>query len=224
MTDGEAGKDVLGRDSEQVKKDLIADHTTPTAATASGLAALGSPKGENIAKDPEGVNPGEGDAIRPGAGPIGQQAEAAFFTRNGSIPANTIPSPSGPVPASVIADKETRERAIKAAREGARTSRRRVSDELAARMSPAELRAVAHDRGYEGVEGGRSAVLRKFLDAQKKDESLDDDLGVEPVVPAVPGVGATASGNPLMTPSAPGGLQTPAGTLRNTDGSTPEKK
>jgi hypothetical protein len=232
MTD--SPKDEGGRTAEQVQKDLLADNTAPTASTASGLAAMGSPKGKNIAQDNDSNTGIEPDAVKAGSPPKGLQAEAAFFTRTGSIPGNSVPSPSGPVPASTIADEATRNAAVEQARAGAtrerqgRNGRFRLSDEYAQRLSPAELRAVASDRGYPDVFGGRQTVLAKFLDAQKKDQSLDtppDDHPFAgkgaPAAGSVP-VGTTpATGNPLLTPSAPGGVQTPAGTLRNTDGSTP---
>lgn len=226
-------KDEGGRSAEEARKDLIADGTTPSSATASGLAALGSPGAKSTAKEPENAEGVVADAVKPGAPPFGDQTTAAFFTRSGSIPGNSIPSPSGPVPASTIADEATRDAAVKAARDGARSShlaqrngRLRISDEAAGRMSPAELRAVAYDRGYNGVEGGRASVLRKFLDAQKGDQSLQDPpeghhLGISAPAPVpIPVAGVATTGNPLATPSTPGGLETPAGTLRNADGST----
>jgi hypothetical protein len=192
---------------------------------------MGSPGGEETAQDPPNADGVVADAIQPGAKPFGDQAKAAFFTRNGSIPGNSVPSPSGPVPSSVIGDEKTREKAVEAARQGAiethqgtRNSRYRISDEAARRMSPAELRAVAYDRGYEGVDGGRQSVLRHFLDAQKEDEGLEDPPEGHPLgaTSPIPVAGAPASGNPLVTPSRPGGLETPNGTLRNADGSTPK--
>jgi len=236
MTDGP--KDEGGRSTEQVKSDLAADKTPQSAHTASGLAAMGSPGGKETAKTDDSNSGIKPDALQPGQGPVGDQQKAAFFTRNGSIPGGSIPSPSGPVPASVIGDEATRNAAIEAARAGAvsthqgtRNSRFRISDEAARRMSPAELKAVSQDRGYKDVEGGRHGVLRKFLEEQKKDEALQDPpeghhLGVEAPQAPIPVVGAVGEtgGNPLTSPSRPGGLETPAGTLRNTDGSTPEKK
>lgn len=227
-------EDEGGRTAEQVARDLAADNTPMTAGTASGLAAMGSPGGQETARTDEsneGIKP---DGVAPGQGPIGQQAEAAFFTPQGSVLGNSIPSPTGPVPASTIADPGARDAAVKKAREGARSSRLagrtgrfRISDAAAARLTPAELRAVAYDRGYTDVEGGRRAVLARFLKAQAEDEGLDDPpeghpLGVvpgqtEPVGP-VPGAPGAATGNPLVTPSRPGGLKTPLGDLRNTDG------
>jgi hypothetical protein len=213
-----------GRTPQQVQKDLQGDRTVATAGTASGLAALGSPEGKETAKDDHtnsGIKP---DAVGPGSPPIGDQKKAAFFTPNGSIPGNSIPSPSGPVPASVIHDEATRNAALETARAGAtsarlsgRNGRFRISDEAARRMSPAELRAVAHDRGYGGVEGGRAGVLRKFLDEQGKDDTLQDPpeghhLGIanpQPVPQPVPGATGATTGNPLATPSRPGGLETP---------------
>lgn len=216
-------KDEGGRTAEQVQKDLLADGTTQTAATASGLAALGSPSGEETAKDTEHNSGIEPDAIQAGKGPIGLQKEAAFFTKNGSIPGNSVPSPTGPVPASTIADEATRNAAVEQARAGAtrakqgRNSRFRLSDEYAAQVSPATLRAVANDRGYEGVEGGRQSVLQKFLAAQKKDESLEDPPEDHPFAAKSTATApvavnpAVATGNPLTTPSTPGGLKTTDG-------------
>lgn len=216
-----------GRTAETVQADLQAAKTPATASTASGLAALGSPEGKETAVTNDsnrGIKP---DAVHEGSAPIGAQREAAFFTPGGSIPGGSIPSPSGPVPASVIGDDAAREAAIKAARAGAvqTNGRFRISDEAARRMSPAELRAVAHDRGYQGIEGGRRSVQTKFLAEQKKDDSLETPpeghhLGVEAQAQA-PVNPAPTTGNPLATPSRPGGLETPVGTLRGTDGKTP---
>lgn len=226
-------KDEGGRSPEQVQKDLQADNTTATASTASGLAALGSPKGKETAESNDSNSGIEPDAVKEGQGPIGQQQDAAFFTRNGSIPGNSVPSPSGPVPASTIPDEASRNAAVEAARAGAtrarqgRTGRFRISDEAAGRLSPAELRAVAHDRGYGGVEGGRQSILRKFLEEQKKDQGLEDPpenhpLAAQAPVPVpAPVAGTAATGNPLMTPSAPGGIKTTSGAPVPATGSTP---
>lgn len=176
------GVDAIGRDATQVAKDLTRQGVSPAAATASGHAAAGSP--ESKAPDNPG-GPGaehaHADAVNPGKPPVGLQKEAAFFTASGSVEGNTIPSPTGLVPAGLIADDKLREQAIQQARAGAvdphrghSTGRFRISEDAVHRMSPAALRAVAQDRGYDGIEGGRRAVQAKFLAAQAKDDSLVD--------------------------------------------------
>lgn len=223
-------KDEGGRSPTDVVKDLAEQRTPLISSTASGLAAQGSPAGTETAKTTPANEGIQADAIKEGQAPVGQQAEAAFFTKTGSIPAGTIPSPSGPVPASTIHDEATRNAAVEVAREGAKTvhlnsknSRFRITEHALHQMGPAQVRAVAHDRGYAGVEGGRAGVIRKFLDAQEKDESLQDPpeghhLAAQPV-PQSPAIvpAAAPTGNPLVTPGVP----TPLGTLRNADGSTP---
>lgn len=178
------GKDAIGRSKEQIAADLTRQGVPATSATASGHAAAGSPAStvdKSQQKGGPGAEDAQPDAIQAGTGPVGMQAEAAFFTKNGSVDGNSIPSPTGPVPAGLIADDKLREQAIRQARQGAvdahaglSTGRMRLSDEAVQRMSPAELRAVAHDRGYENVDGGRRAVQARFLAAQKKDQGLQD--------------------------------------------------
>lgn len=223
------GTDEIGRDATQVVKDLADAGTPPTPSTASGLAAIGSPEGTETAKTTQANSDVQAEAggHKPQV-PIGDQTTAAFFTRDGSIPGGTVPSPSGPVPASTIHDEATRDAAVKAAREGAvsphlrKNSRFRISEHAARQMGPAALRAVAHDRGYEGVDGGRAAQHTKFMAAQAKDDSLVDPpeghhLAAQPVQPIPLGdgvaAGAAVSGNPLVT-----GTPTPLGSLSNTDG------
>lgn len=178
------GTDAIGRDAVQVAKDLTRQGVSPSSATASGHAAAGSPAStvdKSQQKGGPGAEDAKPDAIQAGTGPVGMQQEAAFFTRNGSVEGNSIPSPTGPVPAGLVADDKLREQAIQAARQGAvdshagqSTGRFRLSDQAVVGMSPAELRAVAHDRGYTGVDGGRAAVRTKFLAEQAKDQSLID--------------------------------------------------
>lgn len=178
------GTDAIGRDATQVAKDLTRQGVAPSSATAAGHAAAGSPESQadkSQQKGGAGAEDAQPDATQPGQGPVGMQQEAAFFTRNGSIEGNSIPSPTGPVPAGLIADDKLREQAIQAARQGAvdshagqSTGRFRLSEEAIVGMSPAELRAVAHDRGYRDIDGGRNAVRTRFIEAQKKDESLID--------------------------------------------------
>lgn len=214
------GVDAIGRDATQVAKDLTRQGVSPAAATASGHAAAGSPastadKSEH--KGGPGASDAQPDAVQPGAGPVGKQQEAAFFTANGSIDGNTIPSPTGPVPAGLIPDEKLREQAIKQAREGAvdphaghSTGRYRLSEEAVHGMSPAQLRAVAHDRGYTDVEGGRRAVQAKFLAAQAEDDSLVDPpeghrLGSGQNTGATTGVptAALASTGTISSPAGP---------------------
>ena len=60
-----------------------------------------------------------------------------------------------------------------------KNSRKRLTEEEAEKLSRAELRAVATDRGYEAAKGGRSVSVAAFLKAQEADDSLDEAEKVE---------------------------------------------
>lgn len=214
------GTDDIGRTPEKIAEDLRAQGVSPSAATASGQAAAGvlERPDKSQQKGGEGASDAKPDAVKAGAPPVGLQATHAFFTAGGSIDSNSIPSPSGPVPAGLIADPNEREAAIAAARAGAvdphqgghKTGRYRISGAATARMSPAELRAVAGDRGYTGIEGGRRAIQAKFLAAQKDDDSLVDPpeghrLGETPTEGSatVPPSALAQTGTVIGTPPAP---------------------
>lgn len=64
-----------------------------------------------------------------------------------------------------------------------KNGRLRISDEQIRRMTPSELKAVATDRGYGDIEGGRHAVYAKFIAAQNGDDSLDEPSASPPEAP-----------------------------------------
>ncbi len=106
--------------------------------------------------------------------PFGAQAAPANWATNGSLPVNQVASPSGPVPVSSLGlspedslKKLTEQR--DAQRPGGRiTSKYQpLSRNQVERMSGSELRAVAHDRGYEMSATGNRSTRRSFLDKQK---------------------------------------------------------
>lgn len=163
---------------DEIGKALRAAGVSPSADTAAGLAARGEVKTPaHDHKGGAGADEIEDTGIKPGE-PKGAQTQPALFTPSGSIPHASVPSPTGLVPATVAGPDA--EAALAAQREGlidssrGKTGRYRISDEYAANMTPAELRAVAHDRGYEIREGGRRALLHNFLAEQENDEGLED--------------------------------------------------
>lgn len=111
--------------------------------------------------------------------PAGLQAEPAEWVGNGSLPPNMLPSPSGPVPASAI--HHTKEAADAAVEKAYATADKEFDERFAARseipadtiarMSAAELRAVATDRGYKDVTStmGRKSARSAFLKSQNDD-------------------------------------------------------
>jgi hypothetical protein len=113
---------------------------------------------------------------------VGAQKEPAKWATNGSVPVNSIPSPSGPVPVGAVAmTAEEGEKVVEAYEEGARgafasAATTRLSEEQVARMSGAELRAVAHQRGYDLELAGTRVTRTRFLKLQEKaeDEELED--------------------------------------------------
>jgi hypothetical protein len=173
--------------AEKQAETLRAQGVQPGAASAAGHAAAGSPTPEEDFHTPgPGAEEVQDTMLAPGK-PIGKQAEAAIITPTGSVEPGTVPSPSGPVPAAAIADDRLREEAVKRAAEGiddarrvVKNSRRRFTEEDLRLMSPAEVRAVASDRGYPEYLGGRAGVVRHFLKAQEEDDTLDDTGGQTP--------------------------------------------
>lgn len=55
-----------------------------------------------------------------------------------------------------------------------KNSRKRLTAEQLDGMSPAEIRAVAIDRGYKNTFGGRKVLATAFLAAQDADDTLED--------------------------------------------------
>lgn len=119
--------------------------------------------------------------------PIGAQAQPSAFTSNGSLPVNMVPSPSGLVPASTVAgsledaskavEKANKERDDLILRSGAK----KLSRAQIEAMSAADLRAVAHDRGYDiGEYAGSRRTRARFLEAQQKDTFSDGEQSPAP--------------------------------------------
>jgi hypothetical protein len=139
---------------------------------------------EGTKKDHTGL-PGTED-IKPdfleGQAPQGLQAEPARFVTNGSLEPNMVASNSGPVPASAAnftpeAGEAAVEAQIKAEDDALRArfeQRQEIDEETISRMSAAEIRAVASDRGYTELDGimGRKQSRSAFLTAQKADKSI----------------------------------------------------
>jgi hypothetical protein len=123
------------------------------------------------------------DFLKP-AKNIGLQNEPADFVVNGSVPPRHVASNSGLVPVGAFAaspeDAETRlaehEQNVQDSMRARSSSRRPIDDVLIDKMSGAELRAVATDRGYDlsstlGTRGTR-AVFRRL---QSEDKSLEKE-------------------------------------------------
>jgi len=158
-------------------------------ATASAQAAnTEQPKiGDESAKHYGEAGPGVEEVgtdtiLKPGKA-HGAQLEPAIMTASGSLPHDQVPTPAGSVPASLIEDDEQRKAAVEARKQSAlagprahKNGRNRLSDKMIDNMNPAELRAVAADRGYDGVEGGKVAIRAAFRKAQADDDTLEGDL------------------------------------------------
>lgn len=169
---------------DQVREALLTRGVRPSGNTAAGLAASPepAPKAEReTAKEPADAED-LGSILEAGSNSEAQGAAAAF-TPSGSLPYAHVPSPTGPMPASVSGTPEAAQTGVDAMVEATlpRTSaRRRLSDEDIAGLTKPELRAIAYDRGYD-TEGtfGRSGLIRKFQAAQEEDKSLVDDAPAE---------------------------------------------
>jgi hypothetical protein len=159
-------------------KDLQAQGIRPGGNTASGQAASPeSYEGTNIA-DTSKEAKGSGDTALKPAKNSPDQSRPAAFVRNGSLPLGNLPSPTGPIPAAVVArDDEDVGRMDEVHRKRVRREQLgatigRVPDEVLQNASGAELRAFAADRGYDIGDGGRRVLRARFITAQDEDESL----------------------------------------------------
>lgn len=201
---------------EDIAAHLRERGVAPSAGSASGLAAMGSPEGDDTAQDEaEGMNGWTPkNMLDSGGGNSEAQSTPALFTTNGSLPFQHVASPSGPVPSGTIVDPEARKRAVEMSQAAADPSKRRprghpfVDSGTLARMSRAEVRAVGSDRGYDIPERlGRRAMNERFLAQQAKDDYVQQPEEAEGTLnpPAQPLPVATVGG---ATPQpAPGGAQ-----------------
>ena len=158
--------------------------------TATGIAARERNESdedkEKRTKDDREI-PETTSAVKPdylsseASAPIGLQAEEATFLPNGSAEHGMVASNSGYVPAASVARDvdhfdelvENQKNVLKEGLRSVRDGRKPLEDHHIDKMSGAELRAVAHDRGYDisdtmGTRGSRAA----FAKAQKEDDSL----------------------------------------------------
>lgn len=123
----------------------------------------------------------------PGA-PVGAQAQPMNFTTNGGLGATLVGSPSGPQPVSAFtsdpAEAQKRlEETLKSHDDFflTRGGFKKLSRAQVEQMSPADLRAVASDRGYDiGDNAGSRLTRKRFLSEQAKDSDLKDAEETEP--------------------------------------------
>jgi hypothetical protein len=216
----ETGKDekpeTVNAAPEEIAAHLRERGVVPSAGSAAGLAAMGSPAGEETAQEEaEGMDGWQPPNMLDSEGENSEaQSTPALFTTNGSLPFQHVASPSGPVPATTITDPKARKQAIEMTQAGADPSKRRprghlrVTTDVLARMSRAEVNAVATDRGYDVPERlGRRALNERFLKEQDADEFVRDPEESEAELnhPAQPLPVATAAGGTIA--AFPGGAK-----------------
>lgn len=172
--------------SEEAREKVLHQATgglgTATGQAKANLLGHEDERLEGLASRGSEVPIAGGDQIKAdypeheGAKPIGNQAVPAAFTTNGSLPLNMVPSPSGPVPASTVAgDQAAAAQAVRRANKERddlilRSGAKKLSREQIEGMNAADLRAVAHDRGYDlGDYAGSRVTRRRFIEAQGKD-------------------------------------------------------
>ena len=125
-----AGLPSAGEQAKSLQKQGV----TPTTGTsASGQAAAGDTKSQDTAgSGGTGAEEVHDNLMNP-SGPIGLQKEPALFTPTGSVELNMLPSPTGPIPASLITDEGQRKAAldatIKSIKSGGRVRNSRENDE-----------------------------------------------------------------------------------------------
>lgn len=182
--------------SDEVRETML-QRSSAGALTAVGVERehrLGDadervPKGEDRGskQEIEGGEPEPDFPQHPGPKARGLGLEAANFTTNGTVPGTFVGSPSGPIPVSAVAtsveDAQKRLQQVRKEEQDAllnSNSRQKLSRAKVESMSAADLRAVAHDRGYDiGEHAGSRATRRRFLAAQDQDDSLStsDETG-----------------------------------------------
>lgn len=168
--------------------DLKDGTVLPKGAAMGTETATGQALVNEVKEIPQGADRGstreiDGGApesdLNGGAEPRGKQTEPAIWTKNGSIPPGTVPSPSGPMPVAAVvatqeeADKKLEEHKSLIESQFKNTSVR-LSEETIGRMSRPELAAVAHDRGYDMPEAGARVSRTAFKRAQDDDEYAVD--------------------------------------------------
>lgn len=176
--------------SEELRAKIVAN------SAAGGESAIGNERKRLQQEEDDEKFDGPGGSELPIAGgdpepespqheapaPRGAQAQPSNLTTNGSLPVNMVASPSGLVPVSAVtSDPHEAARLVKAnldmtekavLKSGAdKLSRSKIES-----MTAGDLRAVAHDRGYDiGEGGGTRTVRRKFIALQQADDDAADD-------------------------------------------------
>lgn len=150
--------------------------TGEETATGAALAQHEIPQGEDRGSKVEIVG---GTPTPDDGSPKGLQAQPAQFTSNGSLPPNKVPTSSGLVPVSAVASTpEDAKKRIDARRDQIaqeneeRNSLRHLSDADLAKLGGAEIRAIAHQRGYELPAAGTRTARAAFSAAQAKDSRI----------------------------------------------------
>lgn len=157
----------------------ILDRAAEGTATATGQEKV---RLQGRAERPEGRERGstvkiEGD-IKPDfyqgpsskSKPQGAQAKPANMAVNGTVEVNTVPSPSGPVPADVAGAGAVSAQLVNQAVEAESTTRldpdKRVSEKVLASLDATTLRAVGADRGYNIPHGSARVVRARFREEE----------------------------------------------------------
>ena len=213
-------KDASGGDVTSQPDAITADRAASGVMTATGREAARRAdeteggRATETAHDDE-IEGAHADYVGEGAKPVGLQAAESMFVSNGALPPGFVPSTSGPVPISTATTSQEAAQKMDTQRMNQvsdaynnTSSRQKITKEKLARMSRAEIAAVAHDRGYDispaaGGRGSRSL----FLAAQDKDEALEDGEapdtapGSGPIPGTVGTVAIPGSGTPASTPA-----------------------
>lgn len=205
--DGESGQDTAAKPDA-----ITAERAATGVGTATGREAIRRQdeteggRATETGHDDE-IEGAHADYLGEGKPPVGTQTEPSMFVSNGAIQPNMVPSPSGPVPISTVARSQEHANQINESRTqqisdsyNNTSARQRITDEKLARMTRAEIAAVAFDRGYDisSAAGGR-ATRSLFKAAQDKDQDLEDGENHSPTAVGsgpIEGVdvGATAAG------------------------------
>lgn len=100
------------------------------------------------------------------------QTEPALRSRGGeggTIPHAHVSSPAGLVPARNAADlKKYEEKLQETVKPSVTDPEDEIAEDTLMTMGKAELRAIAHQRGYKIGQGGKRTLARNFLSEQKK--------------------------------------------------------
>lgn len=115
--------------------------------------------------------------------PVGAQAQPSNFTTNGSLPVNMVASPSGLVPVSAVTSDPAQGAQLVqdnldiTSRAVLKSGAQKLSRAKIESMTAGDLRAVAHDRGYDlgSDNAGSRTTRRAFIAAQQADDDAAED-------------------------------------------------